>query len=83
MTYERDEYMRRQEAEHEMIRMRQPISDGWTAKGRAWLRAGAPSNPETMTMQQAIGYVHWLLESGELAGLDATAKAALTKLIQR
>lgn len=26
MTYERDEYMRRQEAEHDMIRMRTPPS---------------------------------------------------------
>lgn len=26
MTYERDEYMRRQEAEHDMIRMREPKS---------------------------------------------------------
>lgn len=43
MTYERDEYMRRQEAEHAMIRMREPARPPWfnplvrsAARAKGW-----------------------------------------------
>jgi hypothetical protein len=67
MTYERDDYMRRQEAEHDMIRMRSP---GWTKAGHAWLDAGAPlpiNAGELARLQRERDYaVRWANQSVEM-----------------
>ncbi len=53
MTYERDEYMRRQEAEHAMIAMRDPRKALNQIAGMPWA-SGRPSPADACTEMQAI-----------------------------